>query len=287
VNPRCSTLAQGEPLAGTAPYATAWIALEFPGTWGKRALSDAELPSGFGDAIIDGTAGTGVQVVLVRRSRAAVREHHILVSAGGKLRRGSTSDLGVILDWDMAALGSGILPNFGEPDEAPHTLICTNSARDQCCAIEGRALVTSLAGTANLWESSHLGGHRFAPVLLQLPSTYVYGRLSPEVAELIVTDPTTVQLPSARGRTNLPQPLQAAELAVRRHLDLTDQADVVSVETAQDDGDVLHVTVTTRTQGKWQVRCSRIELELPRPESCTGEPVAGHRWNAEVLVPHK
>lgn len=281
---RCSTLAHEEPLAGTAPYATAWIAVEFPGSWGKRALSDADLPAGFGAAVLDATAGTGVQVVLIRQSRTPVREHQILVASAGRMRRGCTSDPAVILDWDFAGLATGSLPDFGAPDDAPHLLICTNSARDQCCAIDGRALFTALEGQANLWESSHLGGHRFAPVVLQLPSAYVYGRMPHAAAEPLVTEPGILQLPWVRGRTDLPQPLQAAELVVRGRNGLAHVDDIVSVETIDDHGDVLLVQVTTRSHGIWQLRCTRIDLDRSRPESCGAEPIAGFRWDAEVLI---
>ena len=61
--------------------------------------------------------------------------------------------------------------------------MCTHSRRDQCCAQHGRALLTGLLDQNSplrdrIWECSHIGGHRFAPVTLSLPCGIVHGRMN-------------------------------------------------------------------------------------------------------------
>ena len=68
------------------------------------------------------------------------------------------------------------LPGVPAP---PALLVCTHAERDPCCGTDGRALVDALAaaGVPDVWECSHLGGHRFAATALVLPTGYLYGHL--------------------------------------------------------------------------------------------------------------
>ncbi|HEU5385864.1 MAG TPA: sucrase ferredoxin [Streptosporangiaceae bacterium] len=47
-------------------------------------------------------------------------------------------------------------------------LVCTNGKRDRCCAVRGRPVAAAIADATgwDTWESSHLGGHRFAATAL-------------------------------------------------------------------------------------------------------------------------
>lgn len=58
-------------------------------------------------------------------------------------------------------------------------LVCTHGSRDICCGSLGPRLAQALraAGHQEVWEVSHIGGHRFAPTLWHLPSWRFYGRL--------------------------------------------------------------------------------------------------------------
>lgn len=62
-------------------------------------------------------------------------------------------------------------------------LVCTHGSRDACCGKFGYALYTALqqqgAQGVRLWRTSHIGGHRFAATLLDLPSGHYWGHLDP------------------------------------------------------------------------------------------------------------
>jgi uncharacterized tellurite resistance protein B-like protein len=70
---------------------------------------------------------------------------------------------------------------FASPASAPERLasplllVCTHGSRDRCCGSLGVPLAQGLKG--EVWQVSHLGGHRFAPTLWELPSWKVYGRV--------------------------------------------------------------------------------------------------------------
>jgi hypothetical protein len=70
-------------------------------------------------------------------------------------------------------------------------LVCTHGSRDSCCGTLGvraaqllRECGNNPDGAAPVWEVSHLGGHRFAPTLLAIPSWRMYGRLPLQADEL-------------------------------------------------------------------------------------------------------
>jgi hypothetical protein len=101
--------------------------------------------------------------------------------------------------------------------------VCTHGRHDTCCAERGRPVAAGLAEAfpAQTWEASHLGGDRFAANLLVLPHGLYFGRLEPDtargVARLLAAG--ELDLDHLRGRSGLPTPLQAAEAALRRHVD--------------------------------------------------------------------
>ena len=73
-------------------------------------------------------------------------------------------------------------------------LLCTHGSRDACCGKFGYPVYESLRyGYAaapemrlRVWRTSHVGGHRFAPTLIDLPEGRYWGHLEPEVLETLV-----------------------------------------------------------------------------------------------------
>ena len=63
-------------------------------------------------------------------------------------------------------------------------LVCTNGKRDECCALLGRPIAQRCAPGApgRVWESNHLGGHRFAPTVTLLPHGTMHGQLDTATA---------------------------------------------------------------------------------------------------------
>lgn len=101
-------------------------------------------------------------------------------------------------------------------------LVCTNARRDQCCALVGRPIAAAVAALApgRVWECSHLGGHRFAPTVLALPTGQVLARVGTSLAQQALEDLdqgrlTTTTPRHDRGRSHLPPDQQVADIAAR------------------------------------------------------------------------
>lgn len=151
----------------------------------------------------------------------------------------------------------------------PVLLVCTHARRDQCCAIEGRALAGRLVGQVpHVWECSHLGGHRFAPTAVVLSTGYVYGRLdvAGAVAAVKAAGAGEVELANGRGRSTWDPAGQVAELAVRE-LAGERQSDALTVGGGPDG----LVTVRHLDGRAWRVDVGPHALPGARPESC-GKP---------------
>jgi Sucrase/ferredoxin-like len=162
-------------------------------------------------------------------------------------------------------------PLPGAPLTEPLLLVCTHGRRDRCCALEGRALAAALtaASEPRVWECSHLGGHRFAPTALVLPTGYLYGNLdlASAIAARKAAGAGEVETERCRGRCTWSPAGQVAELTVRAATGIRD-ADALRVQ--PDAGDT--VLVTARTGRRWLVEVERVELGGYRPTSCGAGP---------------
>lgn len=247
-----------EPLAATAATARTWLLLEQPGPWGAKALTDSHLDPEVGRALDRAGGGHGVRTALIRRpgrhaDRSAGQPRRAFVAhtlPGRSWVYTAVLQRPEELLWlDHAALGAGDAGGLPAGWTAhagdPLVLVCTNGRRDRCCALEGRPLAAELAASASadVWEVTHLGGHRFAPTLLVLPYGYSYGRVGAPAVKGVLEAVREGRMTSehCRGRSAWDRPGQAADLAVREHIG-EQRAEVLTV-----------VAEETAGAGRWEV----------------------------------
>ncbi len=295
----CTTLSREltEPLSATAATATTWLLLEQSGPWGARALTGSHLDPGLGAELERATEGTGVRIALVRRpgrhaDTDTTARHEVLLAhtspADPWVRRGRLSSPAELLGLDFAALGAGDHGSFGAPHVGgPIALVCTNGRRDRCCALLGRPLAAEIAaaGHSEVWEVTHLGGHRFSPTMLVLPHGYAYGRLTAESAkEVLAATAAGHTVPAhSRGRSYWPRPAQAAEQAVR---ELTGESAADALTLHQHPGGSPWTVDVRHADGRrWRVVVAESASEPPRPESCGKAPGTPSRMDVVELVP--
>lgn len=278
---RCAVLARAldEPLIGTAPVAPRWVCLEVDGAWPRTI---PEHPDPAVRALGERAEEVGWRLLLIRRPG---RRHcpgdvgpgpgrvYLADTAPPQPR---TTELTVTGPTELARLplpASGAELS-GTPVTDPLLLVCTHGRRDRCCALEGRALAIAVADSSpdvrpSVWECSHLGGHRFAPTALVLPTGYLYGRLDPGAAvdALKAAGHGEMQAALCRGRSTWTPAGQVAELTVREATGLRD-ATALTVD-VEPSGQVL---VSARDGRRWAVDVRPSEQVGERPLSCGALP---------------
>ncbi|MGD1920258.1 MAG: sucrase ferredoxin [Pleurocapsa sp.] len=100
-------------------------------------------------------------------------------------------------------------------------LVCTHTQWDTACGRYGTPLYEKLRknyapksqGKLRIWHTSHFGGHKFAPTLIDFPSGRFWGHLKPEVLDMLVHQQgdLTQLRPYYRGWSGMEQFAQIAE----------------------------------------------------------------------------
>lgn len=286
--PTCSgtSLDLGEPLAGTAPTSAGFLLLEHRGPWGARCLEDDTLPPGLGERLRVLCAAADLTPLLARRpgvARGAASEPTVVVAVPDGLglalvRRVQALD--DVLSLDVVAVAAAARAGTVSPGwaVAPYLVaVCTHGRRDACCSSLGRPVAARLAELEpeKVWETAHLGGHRFAASILALPSGVLYGRVPARWAEHVLSAVSSgrVLVELARGRSRLPASMQVAEIVLRGHLDEDRDAGVQPVESSAtplaDPSGVRSTSTWSAAGTTWRVVVDTTPGAGPaRPASC-------------------
>lgn len=218
--------ARQELILGTASRVRRWLLVEQPGAWGRDALAESHIPGDVARRLQQAADARRTRVLLVRRSfrpePGAVRSAFLVRSdrRTAWAERVAVPSPEALLDLDLDALAADGPPGIGEP-AGPIHLVCTNGRHDPCCADLGRPVVRTLrAEGIDVWESSHVGGDRFAANVVCLPTGVYFGRVPPESAATILRDHDAglLALDHYRGRSCYPPLVQAAEVFARLEL---------------------------------------------------------------------
>lgn len=310
-NQRCSVLSEAvdEPAYGTATPAVAWFALEQPGPWGREAALQSHLRRDLGSALADSARAINGRVALIRRPGPHPDDHRdhprrVLVAycqPGAEwLVAASVSDPEQLLDVDFPAVDAGdvagVLASLpgAQVEERAQLLVCTNGRRDVCCAVRGRPVAEGAAARhpGKVWETSHTGGHRFAPTAVLLPSGLTLGRLSVAGASQALAAVEAGEFPLAltgprhdRGRAALSAPAQVAESAVRHQIGAA-ALDALRVSPApnvlEPSAEVSRWRVAHTDGRLWDVLVRPSIAGAPRPVSCGRPAEPQHGFEAAI-----
>jgi hypothetical protein len=269
---RCSVRSEArrEPLLGTASTVRRWLLLEHEGPWGERPLLDARLPGGLGRELARVGRQLGIRVLLIRRpDRDIVGSGTCFAISSGQpepwIERTVLASPADVLDLDLPALSRGERPGL-EPRAGPLFAVCTHGRHDPCCAERGRPLAQwlSVARPDETWESTHVGGDRFAANLLAFPYGWYFGRVAPDAGSIVADAYADgrIDLRHARGRSCFPIHVQAAELFLRVERRL-DGLDDVAVRGTRRSGTGVTAMFDTAA-GRFEVRLRRSAAEPTR-----------------------
>jgi len=262
---RCSlrSLAADEPLVGTASTIRRWLLVTHDGPWGRDGLVDARLPDGVGRALRDVGRRTAARVLLIRRNARTPEPHGVrdgVVCFAVDTREAWLGRRDLDRIEDAAALDPRARRSF-QLEPGPLFVVCTHGRRDPCCAERGRPLAEALAAVAPAaaWESTHVGGDRFAGNVVAFPHGVTYGHVEPDEAAGLVRahrEGRIGPIDRYRGRTSDAFDVQAADAAIRMQHGL-DRIDDLRLRERVRVGEASEVTFSTSI-GAFRVRLGRV-----------------------------
>jgi Sucrase/ferredoxin-like len=244
------SLANAEPLTATASRIDNWILVEYRGLWDRDLLRGSVLSDGLKSHLRAQLAELPrSRLLFIRRPDRRVGPLAVFFGLtperGGRFFGVEVEQHDELLDIDfagsIAAEGSA-----GIPLDHPLLVVCTHGKRDRCCAKFGRPLYDELCEQAEpdrVWQSTHVGGDRFAGNLVSLPTGLYFGRVDRADVWSLLDElyAGRIALERYRGRCCYTFPEQAAEREVREVTGLTGVDD-------------LRLVSSIRSGDSWTVR---------------------------------
>jgi hypothetical protein len=263
-------------MLGTAPPQTRVLLVHQPGPWGPRGLVESRCDPEVARRIDRAAADAGMRLQAIRRPG----KHEVGQPAGGyRVGIADTRVGAACITWwrtdDLAEMATELEAGWprrpaAEIDTAPLYLVCAHGRHDACCALRGRPVAQALERVrpGRVWETTHLGGDRFAANLLVLPTGELYGRVPPAVACDVADriDAGEVVPSLMRGRIGLSPIAQAALIYAHDRLGIVtrDALAVTSVQRVDPDlarakvvtpHGIVIVTVAVETSPAAQLTC--------------------------------
>lgn len=240
---------RSESIVGTAATADTFILIETPEPWIKPALLSEGVPESLRQVVKSLLGPTsGVRVHLIANEQTPTqRQRRLLIfqrpdaSLTGGARQGLRRGLiGEYTAWEIQVddpeeMAPALVeflnasPQSKRLPQAPfnrstqrHLMICTHASHNECCGVYGypfyQAAIAKikqmgLTHQVQPWQISHIGGHRFAPTLIDFPQGRYYGNLDKAALRCLLKQHGAIRpvLSTYRGWSLLPKPLQILE----------------------------------------------------------------------------
>jgi hypothetical protein len=225
--PFCADISAGaaEPLTATASRVDHWLLVEYRGLWNRDVLAGSLFSARLQAALREQLAALPrSRLLFIRRPERRARAGRMVYLArsteqGSALDGVEVGHVDELVGLDLAAVA--------RPVGHPLLAVCTHGKRDRCCARYGRPLYDRLVEEAEedwVWQSTHVGGDRFAGNLVCLPQGLTFGRVGVDDVWPLLDEYLAgrIYLDRYRGRSCYSFAVQAAEHAVRDAGDVSD-----------------------------------------------------------------
>jgi hypothetical protein len=215
----------GEPLTATASRVHNWVMFEYRGLWSRDVLAGSLLSERVKATLREQLgAHPRSRLLFIRRPERRGREGRMVYLARSTEEEATLRGFEVGHAEELVGLD---IEAQAKPIDHPLLAVCTHGKRDRCCARYGRPLYDQLRNAAEedwIWQSTHVGGDRFAGNLVCFPDGLYFGRVGVDDVWPVLDEylARKIYLPCYRGRSCHAFPVQAADHAVREATGVTD-----------------------------------------------------------------
>jgi hypothetical protein len=203
-----------------------WFLLEYAFPWGRKAFEESSLAAPIKNYLSNLLDETPESKLLFIKNQDSLFSERITFFVGvgsevePRLHRFALNDYADLLDVDVNALLSGGHFTGASIHSDPIYLVCTNGKRDQCCAKFGLEAYNQLVQYhqgETVWQTTHVGGHRFAGNVVCFPHGIYFGRVTEGDAKTLMDAYRSgeILLDKYRGRACYQPVVQAAEYYLR------------------------------------------------------------------------
>jgi hypothetical protein len=276
---------KGERTFGSVSQQDAALLLEYPWHFGRSWVGCDRLPEAFKERIVEERrrsrehgAGLRLSVAMLRqRSRPASGGIAFWIAVPDacdpvlyEFHLNSYEEL-IAFDIPGVVARAPTYDRFIRAD--PLYIACTNGRKDPCCARYGmqayKALVQHVGHLA--WQSTHIGGCRFAGNVVCFPHGIYYGHVDPDDVAPIVEEyrQQRLYLEKYRGRLGLSLEADVAEYFLRLQTGVRELAQVRLVDVQHETEDRWSARFISRTTGEiHRVQVVRTQADYEDYLSC-------------------
>lgn len=276
---RCAdeSFARDEPMFATASHVERWLLVEQFGPFSAEAVPAGRISREALSHLTRLVTRAAARLMLIRRPPGVDAEAGLRVFYADVRPRHERIVSRLVAD--DAALSELTMddPAWTPVGESLY-LVCTHGKHDPCCALRGRPVAAAIAETlasGRVWESSHVGGDRFAGNVVALPSGLYLGRVEPEEASAVVEliDSGRVPVHYLRGRSAFSPPAQAAQHFARTAggyaaFDGIDDLSPLRMQVSPADGEAAWTVVLACPKGDVSVTVRRTTSDEPVQLTC-------------------
>jgi hypothetical protein len=226
-----ASLDAGERCFGTAVNADIWLLIENSEPWGRNAVKDSSIPAAVKEHLASlSRTSKRIRVQLIKQASRTSWPRKMFVAftpqTGAHMLAVQLSSYEDLLRLTADDLLEQKVALDNRPCSSPLYLVCTHGVHDKCCAKFGFATYKFMRGidADNVWQTTHVGGDRFASNVITFPTGVYYGHVDDRSARAIIEAETNgrIFLERYRGRTCFGPHGQVAEYFVRRESGIRD-----------------------------------------------------------------
>ena len=287
----------GEHLYGTVPRVENWFLLEYSDHWERDALESSSVSEEVKtelNKLLQTFEKSRLQLIKSDRSDNSNICFYYINSTefDPKAYKFTLNSYEDILQLNLRELIEKGDINDSETDEKI-ALVCTHGSYDSCCGKYGVPVYNELQKNVELtvWNTTHVGSHRFSANMVMLPEGIYYGRVNTEnLGEIISSHlKNEIYLDCFRGRSCYSQPSQVSDYFLRKELKKYGIFDI-RWEFERDRDQHISVEFEIEVDGK-KIVCSVNSIvfnnALKIKTSCRDEePTSIHQFYFYSLIPY-